>query len=169
MSRFKLGFLLATILTFILSVAFGLLLVVVINQYKGSLKDYDDYTKRAYTFEHSERIREYRGRLIYKVYVKEEELPLMVLNISSKAVNNKTLNALKKGDRIITYINLNKSGDDYSYEVVEIKAGDNMILSLSDHQRREKNNSLIGFVIVPIMALSALGFSTYFLIKFIKE
>ena len=50
MSRFKLGFLLATILTFILSVAFGLLLVVVINQYKGSLKDYDDYTKRAYTF-----------------------------------------------------------------------------------------------------------------------
>jgi hypothetical protein len=169
MTRFKFGYLLSTILTLLFSTAFGLLMIVINNQHKNAVKGYDSYSIRTYTYVISKKVKRYKSGSIYEIIVIEEDKPLIVYNIAAPAVDNKLLSSLNEGDGITVYINTERQIDEYSYEVVEIKAGENMILSLADHQKREKSNALAGYVFVPIMSLMMLGVSIHFLVKFIKE
>lgn len=169
MTRYKIGYLLSTILTLLFSIAFGLLMIVITNQHKDAGKGYDFYSIRTYTYVSSKKVKRYKSGSIYEINVTEEDKPLIVYNIAAPAVDNKLLSSLNEGDAITVYINTEKQMDEYSYEVVEIKSEGNIILSLSDHQKREKNNALAGYVVIPILSLMMLGVSIYFLVKFIKE
>lgn len=169
MTRFKFGYLLSTILTLLFSIAFGLLMIVINNQHKNAMKGYDSYSIRTYTYVSSKKVKRYKSGSIYEIIVIEEDKPLIVYNIAAPAVDNKLLSSLNEGEAINVYINTEKQMDEYSYEVVDIKYGDNIILSLAEHQKRGKNNALAGYIFVPLLSLMMLGVSIYFLVKFIKE
>ena len=169
MTRFKFGYLLSTILTLLFSTAFGLLMIVINNQHKNAVKGYDSYSIRTYTYVISKKVKRYKSGSIYEIIVIEEDKPLIVYNIAAPAVDNKLLSSLNEGEAINVYINTEKQMDEYSYEVVDIKYGDNIILSLAEHQKRGKNNALAGYIFVPLLSLMMLGVSIYFLVKFIKE
>lgn len=160
MQKEKIGYLISMVLAFTFMVGFGLLLIVVNNQYKKSTKSYDSYTKKTYTLVEVERVKKYKRSPIYEIYVKEESKPLVISSIIFAAVDKTAINSLKTGDILEVYIENNKN-EYYSYDIVELKSNDKMVLSLNASQSKSKSNSLMGFIVVPVMSICSFGLFAY--------
>lgn len=145
----------------IFGLLFMLFLLIPIKQYNFHNYKYEDLTHKTYTFENYEEPG-HRGSY-YEVYVLEEDKPLMIDNIVQKEIKDSLLWGLESGEVIECYLT-KSSKSSYAYEIVEIKCGNEVILSLDDYVSKHQKNAIVGIVIIPIIAMMIIIVGVVFLI-----
>ncbi|MDE6660988.1 MAG: hypothetical protein K2J93_04150, partial [Anaeroplasmataceae bacterium] len=137
------------------------------NQYS-----YQDLELKRYTFLAYERKRvAYSNKgnsFVDYIYVKEEEKPLTIVDTVRDAYQMKDFDAIRYEDIIYCYVTAHKALD-ASYDVIEIKANENVILSLKEYNQEISENGLAGIIVFSIGILACLGMSIYFFVLYKKD
>ena len=113
---------------------------------------YDDLYHEEVTFDRFEKISKGKGGSVYEIHVREYEKPFQVSNISSKKLNKTTLKELKENEKLQIYFS-ESSHRDYDYVLCEVSRDTDVLLSLSDYIKTNRNNQLLGMIISPIFVL----------------
>jgi len=133
-----------------------------------------DYSELIYKEFSVKSIKQATGRNArYEIFTNEEELPLIIGNISYVAVNRELMDSLKQGDKIMCYVTTAPQKA-YSYEIAEFKTEHQTILSLEDYNTREIKNqkvgcNLIGATSIVFFCLSIWSLSTVIIDKIRKN
>ncbi len=147
---------------------FGLMFIYLfissVNYYNTSKTTYDDLIYKEFTVKSIRGIKDPEMDNMYYIDVVEERSIKVNNLLTNKNVRNGLL-ALKNGDIIYCYL---KNGSSY-YEIVELKTENNTILSLNDYNEIYYRQSMIGFMISPIMFTIMLGITTKAFVVYTKE
>lgn len=114
---------------------------------------YDDLYHEEVTFDRFKKISKGKGGAVYEIHVKEYANPFQVDNISSKKLNKTSLKELKENEKLQIYFS-ESSHKDYDYVLCEVSRDTDVLLSLSDYIKTNRNNQLLGMIISPILVLS---------------
>ncbi len=101
----------------------------------------------------------------YYISVYEEDNRIKINNLLTKTDVNKELNLLQKGDKISCYLIKESS----IYNAVEIKNGQNYILSLERYKEIYRDNGIGGMIIMPIVFTVSIVFGTQSLIIYLNK
>ncbi len=123
-----------------------------------------DYSELIYKEFSVKSIKQATGRNAhYEIFTNEEELPLIIGNISFLAVNRESMDSLKQGDKIMCYVTTAPKKA-FSYKIAELQTESQVVLSLEDYNTREIKNQKVGcnligatsivFFCLPIWSLS---------------
>lgn len=99
----------------------------------------------------------------YEIYFEGYETPFLVNNITSKKVDKTALASLSKNAIVDVYFWESSNGK-YAYDLCEMRCQNNIPLSLDNYIDVNQNNQIIGMIICPIMAVSAL-FMVWFFVR----
>ena len=112
---------------------------------------YDEAERKSYTY-----AGEARNKHGIFLTVKEEDLPVIILSISRKKLDESALSSLKIGDTIDCFVipTVNKRA---SYEAVEIRSGDKVILSLDGYNEADRENANLGKIILPLLIIASVA------------
>ena len=112
---------------------------------------YEETECKSYTYLGSSRNK-------YGIYltVKEEELPVIIVSISAKKVDKNALYSLEIGDTIDCFVisTINKKA---SYEAVEIRSGDKVILTLDGYNEADRENADLGKIVLPLLIVASVS------------
>ena len=121
---------------------------------------YEEAERKSYTY-----AGESRNKHGIFLTVKEEDLPVIIVSISAKKVDESALSSLKIGDSIDCFVipTVNKRA---SYEAVEIRSGEKVILSLDGYNEADRENANLGKIVLPLLlvvsvVLIPFGFFAY--------
>ena len=110
---------------------------------------YEEAECKSYTY-----LGESRTKYGIFLTVKEEELPVIIVSISAKKLNESALSSLEIGDTFDCFVipTVNKRA---SYEAVEIRSGDKVILTLDGYNEAHRENAKLGKIILPLLIVAS--------------
>ena len=159
-------FLIAAIIFAALAVCCCALLAVPVGQYNDSFKSYDDFKSVTYTYQ--SRVY-YGGRNdYYEFSVKQELKPLRVEGNYLSALNKEELSSLKNGDKIYCYVRKSLTAT-YDYELVEIKKGSTVIMSLEDYNAAGRENAIIGLCVISVTAVACVAVAIWYFVNYKRK
>ena len=106
---------------------------------------YEEAQRKSYTY-----AGESRNKYGIFLTVNEEDLPVIIVSIYRKKLDESALSSLKIGDTIDCFVipTVNKRA---SYEAVEIRSGDKVILSLDGYNEADRENADLGKIVLPLL------------------
>jgi hypothetical protein len=108
---------------------------------------YEEAQRKSYTY-----AGESRNKHGIFLTVKEEDLPVIIVSIYRKKLDESALSSLEIGDTIDCFVipTVNKRA---SYEAVEIRSGDKVILSLDGYNEADRENADLGKIVLPLLLI----------------
>ena len=135
----------------ILSIAFAITVIFWAKSLVDYGYDYRELTYKEYIVLEAEKKYGSKGSYYYVINVENENNPLCINHIVSAAADEDSIDSLKHGDKIYGYV-IELSSDKYSYEIVEIKTENDIILSLDNYNKRDVKNQKTGCWLVGILS-----------------
>ena len=158
-----------TLLVSIFSFVFALIPIFIfcssIRDYNFSKIEYQDLIYKEFTVENIEIDLDAEMGDTYYISICEEEKIIKINNLLTKSDVNKKLQSLYKGAKIQCFL----IEDSTIYNAVEIKNGQNYILSLERYSEIYRNNGIGGMIIMPILFIVCIFFGTKGLVMYCKE
>ena len=114
-------------------------------------------TDKSFTFKMYKEIPAYRTTQL-ELHVFEESKALTISTLANRYINKEALLSIQNGD-VIQCKTVDSNNTDYCYQIVELIANGNVILSLENAHKAEKNNATVGVVIISVLSVIFLVFS----------
>ena len=130
---------------------FTFLFVNCIISYNAYDLEYDELKYSELTFKSFKKVSPAKSNW-YEIYFQEYEAPFWIDSISQKGVNKKALEQLSTGATVKVYYRDN-AWKEYDYEICEMTSGSDLVLSLADYEKCNRNNQIIEMILSPIMGL----------------
>ena len=115
------------VILFMFSIALAIGAIFWAGNLDHSTYDYSELTYKTFSVKNIKRLTGRNAR--YEILTNEEELPLIIGNISFAAVNRESMDLLKQGDKIMCYVTTPPKKA-FSYEIAELKTEHQTVLSL---------------------------------------
>lgn len=112
---------------------------------------------KSFTFKMFKETPAYRTNQI-ELDVFEESKALEISTLANRYVNKEELLNIRNGD-VIQCKTVDSDNKDYCYKIVELVADGNVILSLENAQKAERNNSIVGVVTISVLSVIFFVFS----------
>lgn len=135
------------------------------RDYKYSKIQYNDLIYKEFTVENIRKNIDSEVGNTYYILVYEDEKTIKINNLLTKSDVNKQLNSLQIGDKISCYL----IEDAKIYNLVEMKKGNNYILSLERYSEIYRDNGIGIMVYMPILFLVSAVLATKFLISYKRD
>ncbi len=136
-----------------------------IRDYNYSKTEYKDLIYKEFTVKDIEEDRDGEMGNTYYISIYEEEKRIKINNLLTTSDVNRGLKTLYKGTKIQCYL----IDDSTIYNVVEIKKGQNYILSLERYNEIYKKNGIMGMISMPILFIVCVVFGSKSLVMYFKE
>lgn len=108
---------------------------------------YEETERKSYTY-----VSEIKNKQGTFLTVKEEEAPIIITSISAYAADQNALNSFRSGD-VLECCVIPTSNKKASYEAVEIRSGDKVILSLDGYNEADRENADLGKIVLPLLLI----------------
>ncbi len=144
-----------TVVSLLSTILFVFLFVNCIVCYSVFDVEYEDLKYSELTFVRFEKIKRYKGGLIYEIYFEEYTQPFEISNITQGRLDKKALETVKEDEKIKVYYK-ESSSKNYEYVICEMKSNSKVLLSLEDYREVNQNNQTIGMILCPILIVMGL-------------
>ena len=149
-----------------ISIALAIGAIFWANNLDHNAYDYGELAYREFTVQSIKQLTGKHNR--YEVYTNEEQAPLIISRIGFGATNHQEMDLVKQGHKILCYITTAPTKS-FSYEIIDLRTENKIILSLEDYNLREVNDQKVGCILVGVMSIVFLCLPIYTFAKANKQ